>query len=92
MGALSPAKTGSAQRVPTRQAFADGDAPQPPAVSHARPAWAAPLAAAARDAAPAPADLAVPLEPRWKPDAEMDSVLVPGHQDPDYKLCKDERP
>lgn len=92
MGALNPAKIGSAQRVPTRQAFADGDAPQPPAVSHARPAWAAPLAAAARDAAPAPADLAVPLEPRWEPEAEPDSVLVPGHKDPICKLCEGERP
>lgn len=64
VGALGAAKLGSAQRARARPAFTDAGLPEPPAVSHARPAWAAPLAAAVWDAAAAPADLAVPLEPR----------------------------
>jgi len=42
----------------------------------ARPAWAAPLAAAARDAAAAPADLAVPLDPRRASVARRPPVRV----------------
>lgn len=64
VGTLSAAKLGSAQRARARPAFTNAGPPEPPAVSHARPAWAAPLAAALWDAAAAPADLAVPLEPR----------------------------
>ena len=48
-----------------RSALIDAGPSEPPAVSHARPAWAAPLATALWEAAAAPADLAVPLEPRY---------------------------
>jgi len=71
VGALGARAPGGA-----RPAFADGQALAPPAVSHVRPAWAAPLAAAARDAAAAPADLAVPLDPRRASVARRPPVRV----------------